>query len=717
MKQILQNLRSGETKLADLPSPSCTKNTLVIRTTHSLISAGTERMLVEFSKGGFLAKARTQPEKVKQVLDKIRTDGLVPTVETVFKRLDEPMPLGYCNVGRVVEVGSAVTGYKVGDLVASNGSHAEVVCVPQNLCARVPENVSPEQATFTVLGAIGLQGIRLAKPTLGEKFVVYGAGLIGLVTVQLLRASGCEVLAVDLADKRLEMAQSFGAQVCNGGKADPVAVAGSWTEGTGVDGVIITASAKSDEIVHQSAEMCRKRGRIVLVGVVGLNLRRSDFYEKELTFQVSCSYGPGRYDDAYEQKGQDYPPGFVRWSEQRNFKAVLDAMATGRLDVSALITDRIPFEEAEKAYAKISSDPSTLGVVLEYSGRPETGQTIVVHQAPSRPESACVAAMIGAGNFAKMTMGPALAKTKARLKYVAARTKSAAARHIAEKYGFENATTDIDAIWNDQEVNTVFIATGHNSHAALVQKALEAGKHVFVEKPLCLTREELDAIVATYNQCCATSPLFLMVGFNRRFSPHVQKIREILAGRGEPLAMNFTCNAGIIPPGSWVHDPEVGGGRIIGEACHFIDLLAYVADSPVVSVAAFQMEKGVAVKEDKMTIALRFEDGSVGTVNYFGNGSRQYPKETLEIFSDGRVLRMENFRRTEGYGFGKFKRFKTRSQDKGHGAQFGAFVDRVIAGGEPLISMDELVNATLATLAAVTSANEGKMVHLKGSGT
>jgi hypothetical protein len=746
MKQILQNLRSGETNLADLPSPSCSKNTLKIQTTHSLISAGTERMLVEFSKGGLLAKAKAQPDKVKQVLDKIKTDGLMPTVETVFKRLDEPLPLGYCNVGRVIEVGSGVSGFRIGDMVASNGPHAEVVCVPQNLCAKVPEQVSAEQATFTVLGSIGLQGVRLAKPTLGEKFVVYGAGLIGLVTVQLLRASGCEVLAIDLSDDRLKMAESFGATVCNGGQGDPVAVASSWTEGAGVDGVIITASAKTDAIVHQAAEMCRKQGRIVLVGVVGLNLRRSDFYEKEITFQVSCSYGAGRYDDAYEQKGQDYPLGYVRWTEQRNFQAILGAMASGQLDVSPLITDRLPFEDAQKAYAKISAESSTLGVVLEYSGQPETSRTVTITQRPSNPESTCVAAMIGAGNFAKMTMGPALAKTKARLKYVSARTNAAAARHIAEKYHFENATTDTDAIWDDPEVNTVFITTGHNSHASLVKKGLESGKHVFVEKPLCLTKEELNSIIETYNSVSSSSQLCirsakarklakhslvpspasrlpssrlpssrlpsLMVGFNRRFSPHIQKIKQLLAGRGEPLAMNFTCNAGIIPADVWVHDPEIGGGRIIGEACHFIDLLSYVAASPVVSVAAFQMEKGVAVKEDKMSIALRFEDGSVGTVNYFGNGSKQYPKETMEIFSDGRVLRMDNFRKTEGYGFGKFKHFKTRSQDKGHGVQFGAFVDRVIEGGEPLVSMNELVNVTLASFAAVDSASEGRMVHL-----
>lgn len=723
MKQILQNLRSGETKITHLPAPSCSRGFVKIQTRSSLISAGTERMLVEFSKGGLLAKARSQPDKVKQVLDKIRTDGLLPTLETVFKRLDEPLPLGYCNVGEVIEVGPGVSGFKLGDMVASNGPHAEVVCVPENLCARVPENVTAEQATFTVLGAIGLQGVRLAQPTLGEKFVVYGAGLIGLVTAQLLQASGCEVLAVDLSEARLQMAEKFGVRTCNAGSGDPVAVAQAWTDGVGVDGVLITASAKTDDIVHQAAAMCRKRGRIVLVGVVGLNLRRSDFYEKELSFQVSCSYGPGRYDEAYEQKGQDYPLGYVRWTEQRNFQAVLGAMAAGRLDVSALITDRIAFDEAEAAYARISSDSASLGVILEYSGAPDMGRSVSLGRLSASPTPGCVAAMIGAGNFARMTMGPALAGTRARCKYVSARTNGAAARHIAQKYGFENATTDIDAIWNDPEVNTVFITTGHNSHAALVRKALQAGKHTFVEKPLCLTPEELSAIIEEYretvgadaqNNAPNASAPHLMVGFNRRFSPHLEKIKEVLAGRGEPLAMNFTCNAGIIPPNVWVHDPEVGGGRIIGEACHFIDLLAYVADSPVVSVAAFQMERGVAVKEDKMSIILRFADGSVGTVNYFGNGSKQYPKETMEIFSEGRVLRMDNFRRTEGYGFGTFKQFKTRSQDKGHGVQFKAFVDRVIAGGEPLIPFDQLVNATRASFAAVTSAKEGRVVDVEG---
>lgn len=712
MKQILQNLKTGQTTLSTVPSPRAKFGHLLIQSRKSLISVGTERMLVEFSKGGLLSKARSQPEKVQQVLDKIKTDGFLSTVETVFKRLDEPMPLGYCNVGQVVKSDqtSEKNGFKDGDRVVSNGPHAEIVSVPHNLCAKIPPNVSDEAATFTVLGAIGLQGIRLAKPTLGEKFVVYGTGLIGLMVVQLLRVSGCDVLAVDLSDQRLELAKRYGARICNVGSGDPVSVANAWTDGTGVDGVIITASAKADEIVQQSAEMCRKRGRIILVGVVNLNLRRSDFYEKELIFQVSCSYGPGRYDDMYEQKGRDYPLGFVRWTEQRNFQAVLDTMASGKLDVSRLITDRLPLAKAEKAYEKISNDPSSLGIILEYPTNSAIQHAVSFDQIKSKPMATCVAAMIGTGNFAKMVMGPSLAKTDARLKYVSARTNGAAATHIAKKYGFEIATTDIDQIMADSEVNTVFINTSHNSHAFLVCKALGAGKHVFVEKPLCLDAEQLKSIISSLDGL--SSSLMVMVGFNRRFSPHVQKIKKLVAERGEPLAMHFSCNAGIIPPNVWVHDPEIGGGRIIGEACHFIDLLAYIAESPIVSVSAVQMGQGVAVKEDKMSIVLSFKDGSIGTINYFGNGAKNYPKETMEIFSEGRVLRLDNFRNLYGYGFKGFRKLKTRSMDKGHQTQFKTFVDKVCNGGKPLMTIDEMLNVTFASFAAVASANEGRVICL-----
>jgi predicted dehydrogenase/threonine dehydrogenase-like Zn-dependent dehydrogenase len=710
MKQIIQNLNNGVTELAEVPCPGVGRGQVLIQTSRSLVSAGTERMLVEFSKGNLLQKARSQPDKVKQVLDKIRTDGVMPTLETVFKRLGEPLPLGYCNAGVVMEVGAGVTGFKPGDRVASNGAHAEFVCVPKHLCAKIPDGVSDEDAAFTVLSSIGLQGVRLASPTLGERFVVFGAGLIGLVTIQLLRACGCRVLALDLNEQRLALAKQFGADIVNTSGVDPTVAAGAWTERAGVDGVIITASAKSDAIVHQAAMMCRKRGRIVLVGVVGLNLSRADFYEKELTFQVSCSYGPGRYDDRYELGGQDYPAGFVRWTEQRNFEAVLDAMASGFLNVQGLITDRIPHGEAKKAYAKITSDPHSLGVVLEYPGAVEIARTICVRtEASTGATGRCVAMMIGAGNFAKMTMAPALAKSGARLKYVSDTSAVASARHIADKYGFEQVTSDTEAGLADPEVNTVFIATGHSSHAALVQKGLEAGKHVFVEKPLALRREDVSTIVGVANEHPAQQ---VMLGFNRRFSPHTQKIRELLTGRSEPLAMTFTCNAGIIPPEVWVHDPDRGGGRIIGEACHFMDLLSYIAGSPIVSVAAFQVGAGVAIKEDKMSLILRFSDGSVGNVNYFANGHKAHSKELLEIFSEGRILILDNFRTLVGWGFRGFSKVKTK-MDKGHQAEFAAFVKSVEEGASALIALNEAVNVTLASFAVVESAREGRVVAVE----
>ena len=719
MKQLLQNLRSGETELVKVPVPQVPEGFCLIQTNRTLVSAGTERMLVEFGKGNLLQKAKSQPDKVKQVIDKIRTDGLLPTLETVFNRLDEPLPLGYCNAGVALDVGRDVPYLKTGDRVISNGAHAEIVCVPKNLCAKIPDNVTDDEAAFTVLASIGLQGIRLAQPTMGEQVVVVGLGLIGLITVQLLHNSGCHVLGVDMNPARLALAEKFGAKTVNindGG--DPLSAANIWSNGRGVDAVLITASAKSDEIVHQSAEMCRKRGRIILVGVVGLNLRRSDFYEKELTFQVSCSYGPGRYDESYEQKGIDYPLAYVRWTEQRNFEAILSMMATGRLDVKPLITHRFAFEKAPEAYDKILKDPSALGVLLEYGSKEEATNNSTIHLTSSKIKSkrsdGCTVAMIGAGNFAKMTMAPALSKTSARLKYVSARTNGMAATHIAKKYNFENATTDLETIFNDPEVNTVFITTGHDSHAALTQKALTAGKHVFVEKPLCMNTGQIEDIVTTYSSLLTphSSP-HLMVGFNRRFSPHSQKIKELLNGRSEPLAMNFTVNAGIILPNVWVHDPEKGGGRIIGEACHFLDLLSFYTDSSIISVSAVQMGKGVAIKEDKMSIVLSFEDGSVGTVNYFGNGSKSYPKETLEIFSEGRILRLDNFKKVQAYGFKGFRKFNTLKMDKGHQEQFNLFTQRIKDGGEPVIPFNEIINSTLASFAAVTSANEYRTINLR----
>lgn len=712
MKQVLQHLRSGQLEVAEVPCPVVRSGHLLIQTTRTLISAGTERMLVEFGKASLIAKARSQPDKVKQVLDKIKTDGLMPTLEAVFNRLDEPLPLGYCNAGVVLAAGPGVQGFVPGDHVVSNGSHAEVVSVPQNLCAKVPAGVSDDHAAFTVLASIGLQGIRLLQPTLGERFIVYGMGLIGLLSVQLLRAHGCEVLGVDISADRLALAERYGAKTVNtAAGGDVIAAAGAWTDGRGVDGVLITASAPTDEIMHQSAQACRKRGRLVLVGVVGLNLKRADFYDKELTFQVSCSYGPGRYDDLYEQRGQDYPYGFVRWTEQRNFEAVLDCMRAGRVQVDELITNRFPIVEAPAAYEVISNDKQALGVLLEYPQEIRRETKVAVTQQPAAAVGTPTFGVIGAGNFSKMTLMPALKAAGTRVGVIAD-LNSAAAFHVARKFGVASAVTEYRAILDDLAVNGVFIVVGHNLHAKFVCECLAAGKHTFVEKPLAMSQEEMDQV----REAVRNAPnLHLMVGFNRRFSPHIVRARQLLAGRSEPLAMNMTVNAGCIPPNVWVHDPVLGGGRIIGEGCHFLDLLSFMADSPITTVAAVQMGPGVPVRQDKMSITLGFADGSVGTVNYYANGAKNYPKERLEVFSDNRVLVVDNFRRTYGYGFKGFTSFKTSRQDKGHHAQFAEFTRRVAAGGEPLIPFDQLERVTLASMAAVESANTGRMISFSGT--
>ena len=718
MRQLLQNLKTGETEILDVPRPAVEKGRLLIRTSCSLVSAGTERMLVEFGQANLLAKARSQPDRVRQVLDKIRTDGLLPTLETVFARLDQPLPLGYCNAGVVLEVGEGVTGFAVGDRVASNGPHAEIVCVPQNLCARMPDGVSDDEAAFTVLAAVGLQGIRLANPTLGETVVVIGLGLLGLMTAQMLLANGCRVLGIDLDAQKCALARQFGAEMLDMSTgADPVAAALAFSHGRGVDAVLITASTKSSDLVHQAAQMSRKRGRIVLVGVTGLGLSRADFYEKELSFQVSCSYGPGRYDETYEQKGQDYPFGFVRWTEKRNFQAVLDLMVSKRLDVTPLLSRRVPLNQAPAVYKELVTNRSMLGVVLTYAEQTSVLEQVVqvnprnlvsvrnqASDAPSQQTREVVAGVIGAGNFASLILLPALAKTGARLQTVATSTGRDAAI-ATRKFGFAQAASDYRQVLDDPAINTVFIATRHNSHARLVIEALAAGKHVFVEKPLALTRGELAAVDVARSQAPDRQ---LLVGFNRRFAPLAGQMRRLLAGRSEPLTLIYTVNAGAIPANHWTQDPAVGGGRIIGEGCHSIDLLCFLVGHPIADVSAHTIGEapGLAVREDKMTITLTFADGSLGTVHYFANGSKQFPKERVEAFSAGRILALDNFQSLRAYGWSGFKGKRLWRQDKGHAAEVAAFVERVRSGGIPLIPWSELSEVALATFAATDRARE-----------
>jgi len=723
MKQILQNLKNGKIELVELPSPRANEGHVLIQTKTSLISAGTERMLLEFARANLLEKVRQQPDKVRQVLDKVRTDGLLPTINAVRTKLDQPMVLGYSNVGLVTESFKGEDlGFKVGDRVVSNGPHTEMVCVLRNLCAKIPDEVSDEEAVFTVVGAIGLQGIRLAQPMLGEAFVVTGLGLIGQLAVQLLIAHGCRVLGIDLETAKCDLAGQFGAETVDLSKGeDPVDMAMALSQGRGVDGVLITAATKSSEPVHQAAQMCRKRGRIVLVGVTGLELRRSDFYEKELSFQVSCSYGPGRYDPEYEEKGHDYPIGYVRWTEQRNFEAVLDMLASGRLDVKSLITHRFQFEEAEKAYELIGgNEEAYVGIILDYNpqitqitqkdeGIEDRGQRSEVRsqrtvrlKESKEPRAVCqglpVIGLIGAGNFTGQVLLPALKKTGVRFKTIAS-SGGVSGTHLGKKFGFEESTTDTERIFSDSEINTIFITTRHDTHARFVIDALKARKHVLVEKPLCLNIEELSQIKDTYHSLITNNdsqitsdglPL-LMVGFNRRFSRHVAKMKELLDTIKDPKSLVMTVNAGMIPADHWTQDPEVGGGRIIGEVCHFIDLLRFLAGCKIAQSEISRLNSGVG---DTVSIQLSFGDGSIGTIHYFANGSRRFPKERLEVFAGQKILQLDNFKVLRGYGWKGFKKMKLWRQDKGHGEEMRAFVEAVKKGSPSPIPFDEIVEVT-----------------------
>ena len=707
MRQVLQSLADGRTILAEVPASAAPRGGLLVRTTHSLISAGTERMLVEFGRAGWLDKARQQPEKVRQVLDKVRTDGILPTLDAVRGKLDQLMPLGYCNVGRVSEVGADVRGFAVGDRVVSNGPHAELVAVPRNLCARIPDDVSDDEAVFTVLGAIALQGVRLIAPTLGERFVVTGLGLLGLLAVQLLRANACRVLGIDPDPTKTELARRFGADVVALDRGeDPVAVAATFSGGAGVDGVLITAATRSNDPVSQGARMCRQRGRIVLVGVTGLELDRSEFYQKELSFQVSCSYGPGRYDPQYEDEGTDYPLGLVRWTEQRNFQAVLEMMNSRALDVRALITHRFAFDAAPAAYELLATQSQPhLGILLEYSGQNSERvalRTVVIERQSTHAATDAQPgiAFIGAGNYAARTLIPAFAASGVRLQGIASGGGVSAA-HCARKFGFERATTDADALIAAPDTDVVVIATRHESHARFVLRALRAGKHVFVEKPLALTLTEVDSIAEAWSACAPTGQRpQIMVGYNRRFAPQVVRMKSLLAGVRGAKSFVVTVNAPALAASHWMQDPRVGGGRIIGECCHFVDLLRFLAGREIVDARAQALVgENDSAPRDTVAITLSFADGSWGTIHYLANGHASFPKERIEVFSAGRILQLDNFRRLRAFGWPGFKSLKLWRQDKGQKACVRAFVDAVRSGAGAPIPLEELLEVARVTIA------------------
>ena len=707
MKQIIQNLKNGETSLAEVPVPIVKHGHVLIKTQKSIVSLGTEKMLVNFGKANYIQKARQQPEKVKQVINKIRTDGLKPTIESVFRKLNEPLPLGYCNAGVVVGIGEGVDDFNIGDRVISNGSHAEYVNIPKNLVAKIPENVSYDKAVFTVVGAIGLQGIRLFKPSFGETVVVIGLGLIGLITSQILIANGCNVIGIDYDEKKIEIAKQFGVKTFNAKDKNINTKITQLTSGNGADGVIITASSTSNDIISDSAKMCHVRGRIILVGVIGLNINRTDFYDKEISFQVSCSYGPGRYDINYEEKGLDYPIGFIRWTENRNFLAILNSLSKNQINVEKLITQRVHLNQFHEIYSNLS-DKDAIASIIEYDEfNPQDKISNIVNVSKSSFDpSKGVVGIIGAGNFTAATIVPTLSKCKAQIKYIAS-SRGLSGTVLAKKYKISNSVTDYNLIIKDSEVDAVIITTRHNMHATQIINSISNNKHVFVEKPLAINKIELKSI----KQAMLEKNLTITVGFNRRFSPFSMKAKELIGNSPGQISVIATMNAGLIPKKHWTQDMEIGGGRIIGEACHYIDLISYFTSDKIKSVLMAPIGKEVKENIDTASIFLKYKNGSLGVINYFSNGNKSYPKERIEIFQNGKNIVIDNFRKIEFYGYSS-KNF-SKSQDKGHKNLLKNWYSCIKNGGSSLISLDSIYNTTSASFSCIESIKKNKWIDVE----
>ncbi|KAA0990385.1 bi-domain-containing oxidoreductase [Dyadobacter aurulentus] len=699
MKQLAIRLRTGEVLLREVPVPILKKGYVLIKTRKSIISAGTERMLVDFGKASLLSKAFRQTDKLNQAIVKIRSQGLISTVNMLSNKLDQLMPLGYCQFGEVIAVGEGVQNLQKGDRVVSNGCHAEIVCVPAHLAARVPENVPDEEAVFTILASVGLQGIRLLGPALGETVAVTGLGLIGQLTVSLLRASGCRIIGIETDEERVLEASANGLIVLNPQRASVENQILELTEGQGVDGVIITASAPSDSIVRQAAHISRKRGKIVVIGSVGMNLRRADFYEKELTLQVSCSYGPGRYDPKYEEQGIDYPLPFVRWTENRNLRAVLDLLQSGALDVRTIIQKKVALENAAAIYG--NDLKSNVVTVIEYPSMPDLPVNTPVKEILFEPTEAVIG-IIGAGNFTRQTLLPLL--KGAAIKYISS-ANGLNASELAGKYRIPMAVNGYQDILEDSEVDLVMIATRHNEHAQHVIQGLQAGKHVFVEKPLVIFQGELDQVVDAWK----LSGKMLIVGFNRRFSPFILKMRQLLGN--SLMHVVITVNAGKLPDTAWLKYRNIGGGRIVGECCHFIDLLSYLTQSHIVAVCSNALPVAPGQDRENVSMLVRLANGSSGVINYFSNGHHFYQKERLEVHSSGRSLVLDDFKCLTGYGFNSFTKMKS-GQDKGHRNQFDRVVKAVKDGGEAPVPMQEIINTTRSTFAAMNSLNESGWIYV-----
>lgn len=702
--------------MTEVPAPVARPGFVLVRTAASLISAGTERLTVEAGQKSLLGRAVEQPALVKQVIQKARSEGVANTIDAVRSKLASLVALGYSAAGRVIEVGEGVTDLRAGDRVACAGvgyaSHAEVLSVPKNLCVRLPENVRFDAAAFGTLGAIALQGVRLAELTLGESVVVIGLGLIGQLTVQLIKAHGCRVFGIDLEQSKIELARQIGADGGCPPNDEAKQRVMAWSRGRGADAVLIAAASQSNQPIELAGEISRAKGRVVAVGAVGLNLPRQPYYNRELTFKISMSYGPGRYDPEYEERGHDYPFGYVRWTEGRNIEAFLDLVASGRIDVEPLITHRFKLEETERAYQLITGELNEpyLGVVLQYDMERELESRIPLREPnTSSPAGSVRIGLIGAGNYARVMLLPNFKAAGAEFHSIAT-ASGVSARQVGERFGFRSCVSGADEVLADDQINLVVIATRHDSHAELARRALEHGRHVFVEKPLALNDEELDQVVAATTQSDAR----LMVGFNRRFSPLAQAAQEFFKHRQTPLSINYRVNAGRVPPGHWAHHPQEGGGRIVGEVCHFIDFIQFLTGSLVTRVYAesISSRSHEIVEEDSVFITLRLADGSNGSIAYLAEGNTALPKERIEIFGAARTFVIEDFRSALAYENGRQKRTKLREQDKGQKDEVLAVCAMVREGKPSPISLEDLATTTRATFRIRDSLRTGLPVEV-----